>query len=66
MRKYLGKEIYPVQYGDKARAGFRWYVQTYHSPTGIPLDSQHCPHYFTLAQAKSEIRRNREETTETA
>ena len=53
--KYQGRVISPVEYADKRAQGYRWYVQTYHSPTGMPWDSQLCPHYYTLAQAKAAI-----------
>lgn len=52
---YRDHTISPVQYADKAAQGYRWYVETTHGPTGISYDSQHCPHYFTLAQAKEAI-----------
>ena len=52
---YRGFAIEPVQYADKANAGFRWYVQIYHSPTGMAYDSQHCPHFWTLADARESI-----------
>ena len=52
--RYLGREICPVEYADKAQAGFRWFVRSFHS-TGTPYDSQHCPHFFTLDAAKESI-----------
>lgn len=33
----------------------RWYVQTYHAPTGNPWGEENCPHYATLGAAKDAI-----------
>jgi hypothetical protein len=48
---YKGTLIYPAECADKLSQGLRWYIQKYH-PTGIPYDSQLCPHYYTLEAAK--------------
>lgn len=52
---YRGYQIAPVQHVDKAKAGYRWYIPSVHSATGIPWDSQHCSHAVTLAQARRVI-----------
>ena len=52
---YNGYTIYPVQYPQKYANGYRWYVQTYHCPTGIAYDSQNCPHFRTLTEAREII-----------
>lgn len=54
--QYKGYKIRPAEYADRIQAGFRWYVQTYHQPTGLPYDSQHCHHFATLDQAKEHIK----------
>lgn len=43
---YKGRAILPYE-----RAGYRWYIQTYHE-TGIPWDGQYCPKFHTLAEAR--------------
>ena len=53
--KYRGKWIFPVELADKAKACYRWYVQAIHSQTGLRYDSDLCPHYFTLKEAKKAI-----------
>lgn len=57
---YRGYDISPVQYADKKAQGYRWYIGVKHS-TGIIYDSSHCPHYFTLAQAREAIDRKESE-----
>ncbi len=53
--EYRGQIISPVVWQDKANQGYRWYWQQYHSPTGMMYDSQECPHYYTLADAREAI-----------
>jgi hypothetical protein len=53
--QYRGFEIAPTQHAERRNAGYRWYVQTYHSPTGMAYDSQHCPHFVSLAAARESI-----------
>jgi hypothetical protein len=52
---YKKYNIYPVELREKADQGYKYFVQTYHSPTGIPWDSQNCHHVHTLKQAKGYI-----------
>ncbi len=33
----------------------RWFVQTYHSPTGMPWEEQICPHFANLKDARKAI-----------
>jgi hypothetical protein len=63
IHKYKGKLIYPAEYADKLSRGLRWYIQKYHS-TGLPYDSQLCPHYHSLEAAKLAVNeRLRQEMT---
>ena len=33
-----------------------WYIQTYHSPTGMPWSDEECPHFDSIAGARNFIR----------
>lgn len=33
----------------------RWYIESIHTPTGIPMDESLCAQAYTLAQAKEHI-----------
>jgi hypothetical protein len=55
--------IHPCAY--TAAEPNNWYVEMTHAATGIPFGEADCPHFYTLAQAKSSIeeserQRNRE------
>ena len=52
--KYKSETIYECDYPRGEHSG-RWFVQTYHSPTGMPYADELCPHYRTLADAKAAI-----------
>jgi len=38
------------------KAGFKWYVQTYHNPTGLPMDETSCQKFRTKKQALEHIK----------
>ena len=54
--RYLGHNIYPCSYVESAQAGYRWYVESIHSPTGIPYGEQDCKRVRSLAAAREYIR----------
>jgi len=59
--RYRGHLIRPCDYANGEHAG-RWYVQTYHAPTGLRWEDSVCPHYHTLRDARDAIRMNEEES----
>lgn len=40
---------------ERYNQGKRWFVQTYHSPTGIPWSESECRHYVSLNAARAGI-----------
>ena len=59
--RYLGREIEKVVWAELRAQGNKWYVQVYHSPTGLPYDSRHCPHFYTLREAREYVRDQHEQ-----
>ena len=59
-RWYRGRYISPCCWAEGEHKG-KWIIQTWHHPTGIPWEDQHCPHYWTLQQTQEAIRREDEE-----
>ena len=56
---YWGHRIIRCNW-EKGRHRGEWYVQTYHSPTGMAWSDEECPHYDTIAEAKAYITRREE------
>ena len=54
--KYLGRLILPCSYVESTQAGYRWYVESIHSATGIPYGEQDCKRVRSLAEARECIR----------
>ena len=54
VHRYRGELIRPCAYADGEHKG-RWYVVSYHSPTGMRWEDSVCPHYQTLAEARAGI-----------
>ena len=54
--RYLGHAIYPCSYVESAQAGFRWYVESIHSPSGIPYGEQDSKRVRSLAAAREYLR----------
>ena len=55
-RIYLGSRIFPCSYVESTLAGYRWYVESIHSATGIPYGEQDCKRVRSLAEAREYIR----------
>ena len=55
MTTYRGQRIVRCNWEEGRHRG-EWYIQTYHSPTGMPWSDEECPHYATLAQARDYIK----------
>jgi len=51
---YRGYTIHPTS---SAQAKGPWYVQTHHSPTGLPWVEEQCPQFYTLGSVKNWIDR---------
>ena len=59
MTTYRGQRIIRCNWEEGRHRG-EWYVQTYHSPTGMAWSDEECPHYDTIAEAKAYITRREE------
>ena len=55
-RTYFGRTILPCSYQSSVRAGFHWYVGSYHSPSGIPWGEENSPRFRSLRAAKEAAR----------
>ena len=55
-RKYLGRTILPCSYQSSIQAGFHWYVESHHSPSGIPWGEENSSRFRSLRAAKEAIR----------
>ena len=55
-RTYFGRTILPCSYQSSLQAGYRWYVESYHSPSGRPWDEQNSPRFRSLRAAKEAVR----------
>ena len=54
--RYLNHNILPCSYVESAQAGLRWYVESIHSPSGIPYGEQDCKRVRSLSEAREYIR----------
>ena len=54
--RYLGSSIFPCSYVESTQAGYRWYVESIHSPSGIPYGEQDSKRVRSLAAAREYIR----------
>ena len=54
--RYLGSSIFPCSYVESTQAGYHWYVESIHAPTGIPYGEQDCKRVRSLAAAREYIR----------
>ena len=52
---YRGQRIIRCNWEEGRHRG-EWYIQTYHSPTGMPWSDEECPHFDTIAQARNYIK----------
>ena len=55
-RKYFGHTILPCSYQSSIQAGFRWYIESLHFPSGIPWDEQNSSRFSSLRAAKEAVR----------
>ena len=56
IHRYLGSSILPCSYAESTQAGFRWYVESIHTATGIPYGEQDSKRVRSLAAAREYIR----------
>ena len=54
--RYLNHNILPCSYVESAQAGLRWYVESIHSPSGIPYGEQDSKRVRSLAAAREYLR----------
>ena len=54
--RYLGQSILPCSYVESTQAGYRWYVESIQSATGIPYGEQDCKRVRSLSAAREYIR----------
>ena len=54
IHRYRSELIRPCAYATGEHKG-RWYVVSYHTPTGMQWEDSVCQHYQTLAEARSAI-----------
>ena len=55
MTTYRGQRIIRCNWEEGRHRG-AWYIQTYHSPTGMAWSDEECPHYDSIAGAKESIK----------
>ena len=54
MTTYRGQRIVRCNWEEGRHRG-AWYIQTYHSPTGMAWSDEECPHVDSIAQARNYI-----------
>ena len=55
-RTYFGRRILPCSYQSSIQAGFRWYLKSFHAPTGIPWGEENSSRFRSLRAAKEAVR----------
>ena len=55
-RTYFGRTILPCSYQSSIRAGYRWYLESLHSPSGIPWGEENSSRFRSLRAAKEAVR----------